>query len=263
MKKCGIYGIECESSNKILVGSSNHIDRRISQHFWDLQRNIHHNPHLQSAFNLYGKNNFNTIVLEICNEKDLLVKEDWWMESKNSLDRTYGYNLKPAERPLHGIETCKKISEGKMGIKNPMYGKPHSEEHRKKISKALKSLNLKRHFSKETRLKMSRSQTGKKLSEETKRKIGEASKGRIKSEETRKKSSDAQSGIKHWHWGWPIPAETRQKMSMAHKGKHHTMSEEGKRVLSMRMKEYNKKRKNENHPVKSTMGDDRQQNWLD
>ncbi len=54
------------------------------------------------------------------------------------------------------LETKRKLSEAKLGEKNPMFGKRPSKETRKKMSKAKK---------------------GKKLSEETKRKISEAHKG--------------------------------------------------------------------------------------
>ena len=62
---------------------------------------------------------------------------------------------------------------GKTGEKHPMYGKHYSEETKRKMSKSHKRENL----SEETIRKMRDSQKGKKLSEETKKKIGEAKKG--------------------------------------------------------------------------------------
>ena len=131
-------------------------------------------------------------------------------------------------------EVKKKISEGikksyiesrripikLIGKKNPMYGKHHTLESRKKISlghlglkqskesirKRLEKTkgnkpNLGKHWklSKETKRKMSESlkgntrNLGKHFSEEHKRKIGEGNKGKKHSEESRKKISKARA----------------------------------------------------------------------
>lgn len=54
-------------------------------------------------------------------------------------------------------ETCERIRLSHLGEKNPLYGKKHSEEHRKKISESMKGHKntLGKKFSKETRRKMS------------------------------------------------------------------------------------------------------------
>lgn len=70
-------------------------------------------------------------------------------------------------------EVRKKISENHADIsgeKNPMYGKKHTDESRKKMSAALTG---KKH-SEESKRKMSESRKGKKFSEEHKRKMSEA-----------------------------------------------------------------------------------------
>ena len=73
-----------------------------------------------------------------------------------------------------------------------------------------------KHFSEETKIKLSKSHKGKKLgpfSEEHKRNIGEANKGRHCSEETKKKISEAKKG-KH------ISEEVLKRRSETVKGKH-------------------------------------------
>ena len=215
MKICGIYELKCKSDGKFLIGSSNHIMRRYYQHLWDLRRNIHHNPHLQNAFCLYGEPNFEIKVLEECSEGDLLIREDWWIFNRNALDPKCGFNFKPAFRPVHSRETCKKISDSKMGDKNPMYGKKISDEHKKKISESSKIHMLGRHPSIQTRFRMSISQTGKKLSEETKKKIGEASKIRVFSAVSRLKMSERQKGDKSPMFGKKQSSETILKRSIS------------------------------------------------
>jgi hypothetical protein len=127
------------------------------------------------------------------------------------MDRNFGFNLKSAERPTHSEETCRKLSEQKIGSKNPMYGRKISEDHKRKISESAKIHMRDRYVSIETRQKMSKSQTGKKLSEETKIKIGLASKMRHFSEESRIKMSERQKGEKSPMWGKKQSPETIAK----------------------------------------------------
>ena len=141
---CGIYSIFCKANNKILVGSSNHIMRRYSQHLYNLKRNIHNNPYLQNAWNKYGEINFSLSIIEQCQESDLLKKEDEWIKAKNSMDRNFGYNFKTAERPTHSKETCKKISVAKRG-KTP--NKVWSQKEREATSARMSLLHKGKHLS--------------------------------------------------------------------------------------------------------------------
>ena len=109
-----------------------------------------------------------------------------------------GVHLYGKDNPFYGKkhskETLKKISKSLTGKNNPMYGKHHSEETKKKIRDAV---------------------IGRKMSEETKRKISEANKGHKVSEETRKKLSERQIGEKNHMYGKHPSEETRKKMSDA------------------------------------------------
>ena len=73
-KHSGIYEIKCLADNKTIVGSSVNLYLRSKQHISDLRKNIHKNPHLQSAWNKYGKSSFEFMVLEECLPEDLLKK---------------------------------------------------------------------------------------------------------------------------------------------------------------------------------------------
>ena len=120
-------------------------------------------------------------------------------------------------------ETRKKLSEMRVGEKNPNYGKEMTEEQRQKISEKRKGIklseehkdkirqkmigntwNVGRKLSDETKQKVGEAQKGnqymkgRKLSDETKRKMSEAHKGRTPSEETRKKLSEAKKGNQNW-----------------------------------------------------------------
>lgn len=165
----GIYKISCLINNKVYIGSSFDIGKRIQTHFKKLRKNKHINPHLQNAYNLYGENNFEWKILEICDVDKLLDVEQYWMDKTKCYDRNIGFNncLK-ADRPFGykhtdenkqlmsklkkgkktSPETIYKISQSnkgkkrtkeqkekmsklKIGNKNPMYGKKEDEEHKK------------------------------------------------------------------------------------------------------------------------------------
>lgn len=116
------------------------------------------------------------------------------------------------------------------GINNPMYGKHHSEEAKKKMS----IVRIGKKLSEETKKKLSLSHRGKKFSEEHKRKIGLANsislkghiswnKGKKFSEEHKRKISEALKGKK-------ASEETRKKLSKINKGKK--LSKETKQKMS-------------------------------
>lgn len=122
------------------------------------------------------------------------MTETWWnCTRKELIENECYYNRKACE--LIFLTHSEHARLHKKGEKNPMYGKTHSEETRRKISEAAKNI------SDETRQKMSEAKKGennpffgKHLSEETRQKMSEAKKGRILSDETRRKLSEAKKG---------------------------------------------------------------------
>lgn len=124
-------------------------------------------------------------------------------------------------------ETRKKMRDNHAdvrGKKNPMWGKNHSEESLKKMSKIMKG----RKFSENWKNKISEGNRGGKRSEETKRKMSLAGKGRKLSDEHKKRLSLACKGRK-------FSRETLKKMSLSGKGKK--FSEEHKRNIGKALKE--------------------------
>ncbi len=62
----GIYRILNKTNGKVYIGKSKRIEKRRKEHFWRLRDNKHYCRHLQSAYNLYGENNFEfSILLEV------------------------------------------------------------------------------------------------------------------------------------------------------------------------------------------------------
>lgn len=117
-RKRGVYLITNLENNKIYVGSTlNSFKERWSTHIQKLRRGQHSNLHLQNAYNKYGENKFKFSILEVLTvEKDILNREQYYINLFKSYDREIGYN-----------------------IEVDVYKREVSEETKQKISDTLKS----------------------------------------------------------------------------------------------------------------------------
>lgn len=101
-KLCGVYKITCISNKKIYIGSSLNIGKRWMYHIQDLKRDNHKNPHLQHAWNKYGAEMFEFLVIEtVYNPEDLINREQYWLDTLGSYNDLIGFNIcKTAESQL-------------------------------------------------------------------------------------------------------------------------------------------------------------------
>ena len=91
----GIYCIENKLNNKIYIGQSKQLDKRLSSHKHLLENNKHFNVHLQNSYNKYGKEAFSFHVLEKTENLELLNKlENKWIGYYKSFAGKNGYNIK-------------------------------------------------------------------------------------------------------------------------------------------------------------------------
>lgn len=67
---------------------------RHCRHYGELNRNVHINKHLQSAWNKYGEDVFEFNVLEYCDINMLNDREEYWINHFKSMDNEYGYNIR-------------------------------------------------------------------------------------------------------------------------------------------------------------------------
>lgn len=91
----GVYIIQNKVNNKVYIGASRDTYKRLCDHKVNLRNNVHHNIHLQSAFNKYGEDSFIFDVLEDCDEQFIYSQENYWCNMLNSHNRVYGYNIDP------------------------------------------------------------------------------------------------------------------------------------------------------------------------
>ncbi|NBQ69530.1 MAG: hypothetical protein EBU46_12175, partial [Nitrosomonadaceae bacterium] len=141
-----IYAIRHLVTGKSYIGSAVILSRRWKYHKNRLRRNQHHSTHFQNAWNLYGEDAFEWVVLENLeerckdlSEKDTLAliaeRENYWVACC---------------RETNGVYNLREVAESNLGMK----------------------------YSEESKKKMSEWQLGKKLSEGTKQKISDAHKGK-------------------------------------------------------------------------------------
>lgn len=131
MQKQGIYKIVNLVNNKIYIGSSSNLQGRKTDHFKLLKTNKHNNKYLQHSYNKYGKNNFEFTIIENVNDiKDLIKREQYWINKYNTLNKHYGYNISyPLEdnKLIHGLDT--KISLKKKALKQHYNGNLNIEKY--------------------------------------------------------------------------------------------------------------------------------------
>jgi group I intron endonuclease len=76
----GIYIIINKIDDKRYIGSSINLSRRKNSHFRLLRNNKHSNKHLQNAYNKYGEDHFIWNIIEECDKKDCIKREQFWLD---------------------------------------------------------------------------------------------------------------------------------------------------------------------------------------
>lgn len=146
---------------------------------------------LKRAQDKYGIENFEKFLIAwTSSEEDACEKEIFWIAHYKSLGKAE-YN----------------IAKGGNRFPSTPWNKGKS------------SWNKGKHFSEESKRKMSEAKKGKKISEEHRKKLSDAMKGKHwkLSEETKKKISEAKKGKPTWNKGKHLSEEHKRKLSEAKK----------------------------------------------
>ena len=172
-----IYKITCKINNKIFIGQTiESLPKRFNRHMG--YQKDEHDTKFYRAIRKYGKSNFYIeLIEEVLNQEELDIRKYYWICLYDSVNN--GYNTKGSIGKCGGdtLSThknkeliCKKISESKLGDKNPM-----------RINGGLKGNR--------------NGMYGKHLTNEQKENISKKLKGRIRSEEECRKTSESLKGI--------------------------------------------------------------------
>ena len=114
----GIYSITNKINGKVYIGQSKDIGGRMLEHIRDLESNRHVNWHLQRAYNKYGLENFEFNVVEMCDERKLTDRENYYIDKFKTLNKHKGYNLKiAADRVIYSELTLKKMSKSQKELR--------------------------------------------------------------------------------------------------------------------------------------------------
>lgn len=131
----GIYGIKNKINGKMYVGQTGErFLRRYWHHQWKLRDNSHDNMYLQNAWNKYGEDNFEYVVLEVIEDSSLLdeleIKYiDYYKNNNLSYNMLLGGG---GRRGFKMSENTKKLIAEKNRLH--MLGTKHSEETKRKMS---------------------------------------------------------------------------------------------------------------------------------
>ncbi len=188
--RSGIYFILNKISLKLYIGSAAYLVRRKSEHFSRLSKNIHHNEHLQRAYNFYGAEAFNFIIIELAPLDKLIELEKFYIAKHRTTEEEFGYNKCEAGSGMHGRkhspETIEKMRKAKIG-------QVISEKQKIKISNTLKAKNLKMSAEHKEKLRIAnKKRKYKQVSEETRALMSKNRKGKKWTENRRNAAKNSQ-----------------------------------------------------------------------
>ena len=187
----GVYVIRNKVNGKEYIGSAaTSLKRRWKGHTDELKTGKHRNRYLQNAWNKYGANNFEFIVVERCPPDLCLIREQFWLDEKKTYVRSVGYNIAITAGSNLGLKFVYKPRDPEVHarIASKLRGRKLSPAHREKCRLA----NLGRKQSAETIEKRTAKLRGRKRPAYIGQKIAAIHRGKKRSAEARANISRAQ-----------------------------------------------------------------------
>jgi group I intron endonuclease len=253
-KKAGIYMIRCLANGKVYIGQTSHISERWRRHRTELRDGIHGSRHLQAAWNKYGPEQFEFVVLELMelDKTTLTEREQHYIAQYHSNDKRRGFNRRIACDSNLGLqlgpftaEHCAKIgaanrnrvytaeTRARMSAAQKQRATWFRPRHTEAFKTALSERNRRQPYtaamreaasrrrgqplSLETRAKLSAVLAGRKRPHDAVEKTAAAHRGKTRSPETRAKISLKAKGNKRCV-GRVVSAQTRAKIGAKAKG---------------------------------------------
>lgn len=157
--KTGVYKFTCLNTGRFYIGSSQNVRRRKQRHLSALRNGRHHNVFLQRVFNKYGESSFKFQVILTDSLEEAREYEQELLDKHlpNSLCMNIGRKASGGDNLTNNPNLSKilrnkskamrlyftnlgedgrKERYGRPGKTNPMYGRTHSKEARRKMSEA-------------------------------------------------------------------------------------------------------------------------------
>lgn len=215
MNNCGIYKISSPSG--FYIGSSKKIDKRKQDHFSALRANRHCNTMLQRAFKKYG-DLIKFSVIEFCSFEELLEREQFYIDSLNPK-----YNICRTAGRMDGYkfteEQKKKMRGRKVDGNKVREGMLRNTTREQRVEQCKRARSM---WTEESKIKQKKSLTGRKIAQESVDKMRKHLIGRPCSPETRAKIAMQK--------GWKHSELSKQKMSVANKGKTGALCHNSKKI---------------------------------
>lgn len=103
--KTGVYIITNILDGKVYIGSTTRclLTRYVKEHRALLRKGKHKNRYLQRAWNKDGEESFSFQVAEFCRPEDCVDIEQVYIDTYQSSNRNFGYNISPIASAVTGI----------------------------------------------------------------------------------------------------------------------------------------------------------------
>ena len=88
-----VYAIKHNPTQKMYIGSSWWVERRVKQHLWALRNGCHYVEDMQKDFDEYGED-YTVSILDTCFDWKDHYKEYFWIHKHRTCVRGIGYNYK-------------------------------------------------------------------------------------------------------------------------------------------------------------------------
>lgn len=167
-----IYSIQNKINGKCYIGATKRKHSRWKDHERMLLQNRHHAFKLQKAYNKYGKENLVFKVIEECEYKDALEKEQFYLNKYDSFHNGYNSNAfsNQTTPDIQSKRTKKRWEDPEQRkrqslLATGLWTKEHKEKHALKTSEGQK-----RRWTKEAREAQSLKMKGNKYNEQRKTK---------------------------------------------------------------------------------------------
>jgi group I intron endonuclease len=211
-KLSGIYRIVCIGNGDYYYGSSKNINRRWVIHKNRLKVGKHHNFKLQKLWDRYGENFFRIELIELVSNDKLSSVETKYLQEHYNTPHCLNLTI-DASSPTRNCIRGTPTIETRNKISKALTGRKMDAKVKQKISETLKKYKkTEEHCS-----NLSKSLVGFKHSDETKEKMKNAKQGKSLPIETKQKMSESHKGINTWAKGRKMSDEEKKMRSEVQK----------------------------------------------